>query len=176
MSDVATVARPYARAAFSFAEEKGKTAEWREFLFLLDLVKKSSPVLSPGNTLSGEFRADYVKKVLDGYIDEFQLNFVKILIEANRLDAISEIFVQYEKLLGDSRGVSEAEVVSARPLSDGDIRRIGERLESRYGRKFNLKNTVDPSVIGGLIIKTDGMVIDASIGGRLERLAGALIS
>jgi len=90
MSEYATVARPYARAAFSYATEHQCLDNWLNFLSLLSLVKKSSDILSSANCFSNEYKLNFVKTVLQGYYDEKQINFIRLLMENSRLEAVDK--------------------------------------------------------------------------------------
>ena len=148
MSDYATIARPYARAAFDYAKEHNRTDEWFEFLSMLEQVTTVSSVLSAGNS----------------YTDEYKLNFIRTILEGH-LDKNDEL-----------KKVGIAEIVSAKQLSSEQLNKIKKRLEEKYDKKFELVNTVDSSIIGGLILKIENKVIDESISGKLGRLSGSLLS
>ena len=75
-----------------------------------------------------------------------------------------------------NRLILEAEVISAHKLTSENLEKIRKKLESRYSKKIKINNQVDPSIIGGLIIKVDNRVIDASISGKLEKLSHSLVS
>ena len=176
MSDYATIARPYARAAFDYAKEHNRTEEWLEFLSMLNQVTVMSDVLAAGNSFTDEYKLNFVKKILEGHLDKNQENFVRILLEYRRFEAVTDILNQYHEMYDESVKIGEAEVISAKKLSAEQIERIKKRLEEKYGKKFELVNTVDSSIIGGLILKIENKVIDESISGKLDRLSGSLLS
>lgn len=176
MSEYATVARPYARAAFSYATEHQCLDNWLNFLSLLSLVKKSSDILSSANCFSNEYKLNFVKTVLQAYYDEKQINFIRLLMENSRLEAVDDIFELYSSMYEDYHNIAEAEVISAHKLTSENLEKIRKKLESRYSKKIKINNQVDPSIIGGLIIKVDNRVIDASISGKLEKLSHSLVS
>ena len=168
MSDYATVARPYARAAFAY--------EWFEFLSMLNQVTVMSDVLSSANCFTDEYKLDFLRKILDGHLDKNQENFIKFLLEYKRIEAVADIFEQYQEMYDELKKLGKAEVVSARKLSSADLDKVKNRLETKYDKKFEVVNTVDPSIIGGLILKIDDKVIDESISGKLGKLSSSLLS
>lgn len=176
MSDYATVARPYARAAFAYAEEHNRTDEWFEFLSMLNQVTVMSDVLSSANCFTDEYKLDFLRKILDGHLDKNQENFIKLLLEYKRIEAVADIFEQYQEMYDELKKLGKAEVVSARKLSSADLDKVNNRLETKYDKKFEVVNTVDPSIIGGLILKIDDKVIDESISGKLGKLSSSLLS
>lgn len=176
MSDYATVARPYARAVFAYAEEHNRTDEWFEFLSMLNQVTVMSDVLSSANCFTDEYKLDFLRKILDGHLDKNQENFIKLLLEYKRIEAVADIFEQYQEMYDELKKLGKAEVVSARKLSSADLDKVKNRLETKYDKKFEVVNTVDPSIIGGLILKIDDKVIDESISGKLGKLSSSLLS
>ena len=83
---------------------------------------------------------------------------------------------QFEARINELKKLGKAEVVSARKLSSADLDKVKNRLETKYDKKFEVVNTVDPSIIGGLILKIDDKVIDESISGNLGKLSSSLLS
>lgn len=176
MSDYATIARPYARAAFDYAKEHNRTDEWFEFLSMLEQVTAVSSVLSAGSSYTDEYKLNFIRKILEGHLDKNQDNFVRILLEYKRLDAVTDILKQYRELYDELKKIGTAEIVSAKQLSSEQLNKIKKRLEEKYDKRFELVNTVDSSIIGGLILKIENKVIDESISGKLGRLSGSLLS
>ena len=124
MSEYATVARPYARAAFSYATEHQCLDNWLNFLSLLSQVKKSSDILSSANCFSNEYKLNFVKTVLQGYYDEKQINFIRLLMENSRLEAVDDIFELYSSMYEDYHNIAEAEVISAHKLTSENLEKL----------------------------------------------------
>jgi len=101
-------------------------------------------------------------------------NFVQMLVQNRRLGLIVQICDMFEALRREQEGVMEATVVSALPLTDGQLQPLVASLEKKYGRKITAKVELDPQLIGGLKIMVGDKVIDATVRGRLDAMAAAL--
>ena len=101
-------------------------------------------------------------------------NFIKLLVENRRLNVLSEIAALYEAQRAEAENTAVAQVVSAYPLTDEQLRKITGVLQKRLGRTVSLVNTVDKDLLGGVVIRAGDSVIDGSARGQLERLANAL--
>jgi F-type H+-transporting ATPase subunit delta len=175
MSELTTVARPYAKAAFDFAVEKQTIAQWQEMLFFAGEVAKD---VSIKQMLAGTFAADKLAEVFIGVcgeqIDEHGQNFIKVLAENQRLDAIPDISLLFNQYKAEFDKEIDVEVTSAVKLLKKQQGDISKALEKRLARKVKLNCNVDPSVVAGLVIKAGDTVIDGSVQTKLNRLADAL--
>ena len=86
------------------------------------------------------------------------------------------VAVHFDRLLDRSRGIVAATVTSAAPLSPDEARAVGARVQAMTGKQVRLSATVDPDLIGGLIVRVGDQWIDASVRGRLERLRDQLVA
>ncbi len=177
MSEVATIARPYARAAFEHAQAAGSFQEWSDLLKLLSAV-----VQDPGmQDLLGSPAVDLDAKgqlVVDICGDRLQqdgINFVHMLAANRRLSAAPDIAALYEIFRADAERTVKAEVVSARKLTKEQQQKLTSVLSKRLGREVVLNCRVDASLLGGAIVRAGDMVIDGSAQGKLEQLASAMI-
>jgi len=176
MADIASIARPYAKAVFDLASESKKHDEWQAALDNLATIAQdedfqtavASPSVKPSQL--EEMIHAIVGKTLPTGGD----NFVKLLAQNGRLDTLPELTSQYTQLLLESRKAVEAEVITARALSAKQNKALIEALESRLGVSVSVNETIDESLIGGAIIKAGDLVIDGSAKGRVEKLAIAL--
>src|ERR1019366_448636 len=101
-------------------------------------------------------------------------NFVQVLIEYRRLAQLSEIRALYEELKLAHQGVLEAEIHSAFPIDQAQVRVLVAKLESKYQRKVRPVISVDPQLIGGVRIVVGDRVFDATVRGRLDAMSAAL--
>ena len=173
MSQALTVARPYARAAFSQARDEGDFAAWSQALGFAARVSADSRVaaLLPNPRLA---QADAVALLLpEGASDAFQ-RFLGLLAEGRRLPQLPEIAGLYEELRADAEKVVKAKVTSATVLPAGELEVIRTALKKRFGREVELETAVDESLIGGAVIDAGDVVIDGSLKGKLGRLEAAL--
>ena len=101
-------------------------------------------------------------------------NFLRVIIENGRLDALPEVALQFRGLVNRRNGSSDAIVYSAFPVDDAALAGIGEALEKRFGRKLNLSVEIDESLIGGVRVVVGDEVLDTSVKARLEQMKAAL--
>ncbi|TET26153.1 MAG: ATP synthase F1 subunit delta [Dehalococcoidia bacterium] len=105
-----------------------------------------------------------------GDINPLALNLVYLLLLKRRLGIIGDIADDYQRLLDSYRGLETAEVITAVPLGEEDKLKLAEHLGSVVGKKITLKTRVDPSLIGGLVARIDGKLLDGSTRTKLEAL------
>jgi F-type H+-transporting ATPase subunit delta len=103
-------------------------------------------------------------------------NFLAVLIRHERLDALSEILEEYRLEMNRRLSISDAEVVTARPLGDQDRARLEQQAAELAGTRVSATFRQDKSVIGGAILRIGSTIYDGSVRGRLERLKEQLIS
>lgn len=176
MSDSTTIARPYAEAAYDYASEHGKVEDWRKFLQALALTIENSHIVQTAEVQSMKESCDFITKILSGMFDKNQENFVKLLIENARLKFATDIFNQYQYIADQKQRRFKAEVVSASTLDSAQLAKLKQKLEAKYNGTVELQCSVEPALIGGLIIKVGDEVLDASIRTRLSKLSQSLQS
>jgi F-type H+-transporting ATPase subunit delta len=178
MAELTTVARPYAKAAFLFAQEKKALAEWKQMLGLAATLVEE-PAMSAfldQPDIGSKAKVAAFARVGGDQFDEACLNFLAQCAEHKRLAALPEIFRLFHQLLMEVEQISDVEVVSAFDLSDVDVATLVTGLKKRLGRDVSVTSRVDKSLIGGVVIRTGDTVIDGSVRGRLARLAEQLNS
>jgi len=123
-------------------------------------------------------RADAVKAVAAVAatlkLDATTSNFLGVLAENRRLGQLGAIIRAFRQLAAQHRGETTAEVVSAYPLDAGQVDALKQQLRTRIGRDVNIDLSVDPSLLGGLVVKIGSQMIDSSIKTRLNSLAHAM--
>lgn len=176
MAQTATLARPYANAAFDVAKSHGRLAEWSRMLTLLAAAVATTEVeaLIGDPALGGEVKAHKLAEALRGELDDRARRFVLALAIYQRLALLPEVARQFEAMKAAAENVLEVEVVAAVALAEAQRERFAEVLARRFGRDVNLAVTVDETIIGGAIVRAGDTVIDGSVRGRLARLAAAL--
>ncbi|HHR6081157.1 TPA: F0F1 ATP synthase subunit delta [Providencia alcalifaciens] len=177
MSEIATVARPYAKAAFDFAVENQAVAKWQEMLAFTSEVTCNEQV---GELLSGSIAPETLAKtfisVCGDEIDEHVQNLIRVMAENGRLTTMPEVLAQFIQLRDTLESTVEVDVLSANELSEQQSAKISAAMEKRLSRKVKLNCKIDKSVIAGVIIRAGDLVIDGSVRGRLERLTDVLQS
>lgn len=175
MAEKVTIARPYARAAFGYAQEHKAFAKWSDLLGKASVVVAdervarllSSPKVTPSQLV------ELIGEVAGGF-DEHGSNFLKTLAENRRLALLPEIAAIYETLRAEVENIADVQITSAVALSDAQRDRLSKALRKRMQREIRLHCEVDPSLIGGAIVRSGDLVIDGSLKAGLERLASEL--
>lgn len=176
MSELATLARPYAIAAYKRAKETGAVSRWSETLaFLVQIMGDERMARAEANPKGSRER--FVRALLDlcgDRLDRESENFVRILAENRRLGLIERIREQFEEYRADEEGYIEVAVATAYPLEDSERERIASALRKALNKEPRLTVELDESLIGGVLVKAGDRVIDASVRGQIQRLAQSL--
>jgi len=177
MSDLTTIARPYAKAAFDFAVEKQQLTQWSEMLAFAAEVTNNEQIneLLTGSA-SAEKLAEIFIAICGEQFDEFGQNLLKVMAENGRLQALPDVFEQFVALKKEFEKNVDVEIISATELSEQQLSDISSKLEQRLERKVQLNCSVDETLLGGVVIRAGDLVIDNSARGRLNRLSDALQS
>ena len=107
-------------------------------------------------------------------LDPLTANFLGVLARNGRKDQLAQVIRLFRQLAADHRGETTAEVVTAHPLSDGQVAALKTQLKARAGRDVTIDALTDPTILGGLIVKLGSQMIDASLKTKLNRLAQAM--
>ena len=173
MSQTLTLARPYARAAFSVARDENALPAWSQALAFAAHVSADPRVA----TLLGDPRladADAVALLAPSDAGEGFGRFLSMLAANRRLALLPDIAGLYEALRAEAERVVKARVTSASELPAGELDSLKAALRKRFGREVEVETAVDASLIGGAVIDAGDVVIDGSLKGKLERLQSAL--
>ena len=176
MAERATVARPYAKAAFAYAREQGKLDAWSGWLGTARAVVLSEEfgALERSPAVGTRQLVELVAGVCGDALDANARAFLDLLAENGRLDYLPEIATRFEELKAEDQNVADVEVTSAVELSDAQRERLAVALRKRLHRDVRLHCHVDPALIGGAVVRSGDMLIDGSIASRLERLGTEL--
>ena len=173
MAERATIARPYAKAAFEYAREADAFAAWSQGLESAAQIV-ADPSVAPLTKSPHWTAADLVSLITDvagAKLDAGMQNFVRVLAENHRLLLLPEIAAHYEKLRAAVENTLDVEVISAVTLSDAQADKLKQALSTRLKRTVRMQNSVDSTLLGGAVVRAGDLVIDGSLKGRLERLA-----
>lgn len=176
MADRATIARPYARAAFAHAREAKDLAAWSKLLgSTADAVSHPQVQRLLGHPLvTGEQLVGLLVEASKKAAGAQGRNFLMTLAENRRLGLLPEIAAQFEVLRAEVEGVIDVEVIAAREIAAPQKKRLESALEKRLGREVRMQVRLDDTLIGGAIVRAGDLVIDGSLKGRLARLSSAL--
>lgn len=177
MSNLTIVARPYAKAAFDFAVAQNALAAWADMLFFAAEVAKDNAVAERLHSNSAaEAQAAFFIQVCGEQLNTHGQNLIKVMAENQRLLALPEVFAEFLLLKAEYDKETTVDVVSATVLSQAQQDKLVAALSQRFARKVKLNCSVDPTVVGGMLIKAGDLVIDGSVRGKLDRLTTALQS
>jgi F-type H+-transporting ATPase subunit delta len=176
MAEKATVARPYARAAFAYARDHDKLDSWSSWLGTARAVVQSEEyhalASSPG--IRTEHLLGLIAGVCGDALDENGRALLGLLAENDRVDYLPEIAEHFEELKAQDQNVADVEIVSAVALSEAQQQRLVRALRTRLRRDVRLHCSVDPALIGGAVVRSGDLLIDGSLASKLERLGTEL--
>jgi ATP synthase F1 delta subunit len=170
------IAEVYGRSLFEVASEHDKTDELREQLgqfadALHDNRELAIFFFSP--YFSTEEKKDGLKRTLED-ADETLVNFLELLIEKHRMPVIFRIRRVFDALWEQAHHVLPVQIATAVELDEGEARRLGDRIAESTGQKVELTTSVDPDILGGIVLRVGNSILDASIRNRLDNLRKAV--
>jgi F-type H+-transporting ATPase subunit delta len=178
MAELTTLARPYARAAFEHALAGSALGAWADALSTAAAVvsddRAAQLIGSPSYTVSQ--KADALIGVCGDSLPEPVQNFVRVLAENRRLPLLPQVHALFMALKAQQERAVDLRLTSAFDIDEAQGARIAEALGRKLQREVRLSTEVDASLIGGVIIRTDDLVIDGSVRGRLAKLSEAMNS
>lgn len=166
------IAQVYARALFEVAREQGKLEVVREqlgqFAQALD-ENRDLAVFFFSPYFSTEEKKDGLHRAVEG-ADPAIVNFLETLLERHRMPVLFRIRDEYERLWDAENRLLPVEVTSAVDLDEATVKSIGERIGEQTGQRVELTSKVDPSILGGIVLRVGNSILDASIKHRLDQL------
>jgi F-type H+-transporting ATPase subunit delta len=176
MAELVTLARPYAKAAFEVAFGEGRLAEWQSMLNAAGAVAANAKVQNALSSpaLTGDQQAKMMLDICGDSLDIKAGNLIRTLASNKRLALLPEIAIQFAALKARQEKTLAVGVVSAFPLDEAASSRLSQALTKKWQQNVQLQTEVDATLLGGLVIKAGDMVIDASVRGRMLKLADAL--
>ena len=178
MAELSTLARPYAKAAFEYANASGALAQWSSMFATLAGVavqeRVAQQLASPA--LTAEQQAKLLVDLCGDALDAAGANFVRVLAANKRLPLLAAIREQFEQLKAQQEKTVDVEITSAFELDAAMQEKLATALKSKLSRDVKVHASVDSSLIGGVLIRAGDTVIDSSVRGRLAKLAEAMNS
>ena len=168
----------YANALFELAQDqKAIDAVSGDLASLRRAVASSTDLARL--VASPVFSAQDHAKALGAILDKMGAHplttkFILLLAQKRRLFVLNQIIFAYERLVAKSRGETEAEVTATRALSDGEIAELKAALKSKLGKEPRLHSKIDPTLLGGLVVKVGSRMIDSSLRTKLDGLRAAM--
>jgi len=176
MAELITLARPYARAVFDAAKEQDAVDSWDQALALVGLIAANDAVknilANPG--LSEQRKAELFFDTAEEQFPKALRNFLLILAEGKRLALLPEISTMYAFYRAELERTVSIKVSTAYEMTSEEQQHLAQVLSKKLERKVALETAVDRSLIGGVVVNSGDMVIDASVRGKLAKMAKAL--
>ncbi len=176
MSELSTLARPYAEAVFKRAIESKTTSEWSDMLSFLTVVIQDEELAAivANPKVTTEQLTTLLLDISQDQLSEEGVNLVKLLVENDRVILTPEIAVLYESFKAEHEGYVDVEVTSAYALTKEEQNKFAKTLEKKLNKKVHITTSIDKALIGGFLAKAGDTVIDGSIKGQLQQLAKKL--
>lgn len=176
MSELSTLARPYAAAVFKRASESGSAQQWSDMLNFIAAVVKDNKIsaLIANPKVSKDKLVSVLLDIGQGQLNQEGQNFLKLLVQNDRLTLAPQIATLYETHKADAEGYVDVDVKTAYAFTKEEQKKFTSSLEKTLAKKVHLNISVDKSLIGGFLAKAGDRVIDGSVKGRLQQLAKKL--
>ena len=166
----------YSDAIFEIASQDDNLLEWGDFLNDLSEIFKDRKIqkffLDP--KINNNDKVALISKS-DIESDEKKINFLRLVIEKNKLFLIDSIHERYKKLIDLNNGVKRAEIITAFELTETQLNQINDKLSNITKTKVIGNNVVDKSILGGFIAKFDDQMLDMSTKGKLSELKDKIL-
>ena len=175
MAELATLARPYAEAAFQVAA-KGDVAQAAKELDALAAVAGNAQLrqFADAPKASATQVFDVIVSVANTPLSDASKNLLRTVIDNGRLSVLPEIAMQFHALANARSGVSDAVIYSAFEIAPAQLSDVVAMLELRFARKLNASVQIQPELIGGIRVVVGDEVLDTSVKARLEQMKVAL--
>lgn len=165
--------KEYAEALFELALGDGRVAEVSEALKLVETSLAETPgyremLASPA--IGKDERLASLDAVFGDQVPKIVLALLRMMVSRGHISSLDGMFRAYEELAREQRGETVARVTSAVALTEDEASRLKEKLEKKTGRKVTLSLSVDPSLLGGIRVETDGRVIDGTVRNKLNQI------
>jgi F-type H+-transporting ATPase subunit delta len=169
-------ARRYAEAAFQIAQRDGTVDTWRSDLATAaEILGREDALRVLANpAVPYEARAELAERITAGDISPPALNLVRLLLRRGRIDLLPGVAREFYRLYARREGITEATIVSAAPLDPSEEQALRQRLIEMTGGRVEMDFTIDPSILGGVVVRLGDRLMDGSVRGRLERLRSRL--
>lgn len=176
MAERKTLARPYAEAVFQMAQERTDLKAWGDMLDLAAAVAGDDQIKAVLH--NPQVERDAIAGLFESVIGKAMVkdggNFIKLLLENDRITLLPEIAELFRDFRAKAESRVEAEVLTAYKLTAAQTKAIAEGLKRRLGREVDIVSTVDASLLGGVVIRADDLVIDGSVKGYLQSLSSQI--
>ena len=173
------LATKYSRAMFLLAQEEGKLNEYdRELRSLLSDIE-GAPELKAyleSPMIPRQAKQEAVEKIFGGELSPMTMNFLRLLLDKQRISLLKEIVQQYETFSNEAQGILVADVTTARSISDGMGEKLMAKLGELTGKTIKLRKHLDEKLLGGAVVRMGDHLIDGSLKSRMKALEAQLLA
>jgi len=168
-------AKRFSQAVFEIALEHQEIEKWQSDLQRVAILAQNEEFVSVMENPKFPFedKAQLLKKQLDG-IGQMALNLTYILTDQGNFSLITPVYAGFQELFDDYRGIQKAEIITAIPIDEEERVKMAERLGEITQKKIIVTEKVDPGIIGGIIARVGGRIIDGSTRSRLAAMRNEL--
>ncbi|MEF9992148.1 MAG: F0F1 ATP synthase subunit delta [Paraclostridium sp.] len=167
------IASRYAEALFQVGEESNSTEKlYNELKAVVDIIKEntefSNILKSP--IVSKEDKKTLLSNIFGAQIDKEMLNFMKILADKDRLSFLASIQEAFKALLNKKNNILEGIAITAVSMKEDEVKALQAKLSTKYNKTVILKNEVDESILGGVLVRLGNEEIDGTVKNRLDKM------
>ena len=176
MAELATIARPYAEAAFQLARDEQALSAWSEMLRFAATIIADPRVASALDNprLDAEAKESLLLSIGGDRFTGQARNFIRVLVEGERVMLLPQISAMFDTLKNEAEAVAKATIESAFELSDAQVAELRSALERRFGKKIEATVTVNRELIGGARVTVGDSVLDGSVQAKLAAMRSQL--
>ncbi len=169
--------RRYAQAMFELAREQQQSDRWKADLEAMAQVAGDTTILDvlENPAVSRQQKDDMLGRAAAG-ISPVVINLVKLLVSRGAVRLLQDIAGEYDKLLDESRGIASGNVITAIPLDEEEKRKLSENIGGLLNKTVELDSAVDPDILGGMVVRVGGKLLDGSTRSKLAALKRQLAS
>ncbi|SCI36987.1 MULTISPECIES: F0F1 ATP synthase subunit delta [unclassified Romboutsia] len=167
------IASRYAEALFQVGEEEKLTDKlYTELSEIVNLFESNSELFSilKSPVISKNEKISIIENIFENKININVKNFLKILVEKNRISFVKDIASSYKELLNEKNNVLEGVAITAIQMSKEEIKKLEEKLSQKYNKNVTLENQVDKSILGGVLVRLGNEEIDGTVKTRLNKV------
>ena len=176
MTDLATLARPYAEAVFKIAKRSNSTAKWSDMLAFLSVVASDSGIveITSNPKVSQASLQQLLLDISEGQLNQAGRNLLKLLVANGRVTLLPEIAGLYEQSRAEDEGYVDVDVKTAFNFTKVEEKNLAATLEKKLNKSVHMSVQTDKSLIAGFWAKAGDTVIDGSLKGQIQQLAKIL--
>ncbi len=169
----------YSKAMFLLAQEEGKLNEYGAELKALAEALEATPELKAfleSPMIPRQAKQEAVEKIFAGELSPMVLNFLRLLLDKQRVSSLEEIVRQYENFANEAQGILVADVTTARAMSEALGDRLIAKLGELTGKKIKLRKHLDEKLLGGAVVRMGDTLVDGSLKSRMKALEAQLLA